>query len=87
MNGPQAGRMILLAVMVTGLFTYAEAALSKEEYDIRKFAGIVIVGALLAILKEISPRLAGPFAALLLVTAIVNSSPKIWARLNTEVRK
>jgi hypothetical protein len=69
-NEKDAKQMILIALLVSGLMAASKDVFKGNMPKGRIFFGILVAGLLLSILAEFAPEVAGPLAALLLVTAL-----------------
>lgn len=73
MTEKDAKQMILMSILMSGLVAAGKEVTKGKMPPGRIFYGILLAGFMLSMLAEFAPELAGPLAALLLVTSIFGS--------------
>lgn len=73
MTETDAKQMILISLLISGAIAAGKRVTQGKLPSGRIFFGILLAGVLLSVLAEFTPELAGPLAALLLITAVFGS--------------
>lgn len=74
-------RWVTTAVIVSGVLAAVDDVSHGRRPNVRIALGAFVAGALLLLLAEVAPQLAGGLAALLLVSAILNTGGKAFPAL------
>lgn len=82
MTSGGAKRLVVAAVVTTGVLSSVKAVSKGHAPSVRIGLGLLVAGVTLSLLAEGQPDLAGSFAALFLVSAIFNVGGDAFASLS-----
>jgi hypothetical protein len=82
-----AKRMILLAVVVTGIITIIADLSEGQRPSIRVGVGVVFAAVLLSVIAEFAPKLARSFAALMVLSAVFLRGAPVFTAITGVTQK
>jgi hypothetical protein len=80
-NAPDAKRLVVASVVVTGVLASVKDVSRGQMPRVKVALGLTFAGVALAAVADVAPQLAGSFAALLLVSSVLTVGGDAFAAI------